>query len=65
MPKMKPNSGIKKRVKVTGTGKIVHAHGRRRTHLQQKSASGASRRQDSNQPLAKADVARVKKLLGK
>ena len=65
MPKMKPNSGIKKRVKVTGSGKLMHGHGRRRTHLQQKSGSGASRRQDADQPVAKADVPRVKKLLGK
>ncbi|UYM05217.1 large ribosomal subunit protein bL35 [Solicola gregarius] len=65
MPKMKPNSGIKKRVKVTGTGKLMHAHGRRRTHLQQKSGSGAARREDANQPISKADAPRVKKLLGK
>ena len=65
MPKMKPNSGIKKRVKVTGSGKIMHAHGRRRTHLQQKSASGTSRRQDADQQISKADAPRVKKLLGK
>ncbi|HLR84081.1 MAG TPA: bL35 family ribosomal protein [Nocardioidaceae bacterium] len=62
---MKPNSGIKKRVKVTGSGKLMHAHGRRRTHLQQKSNTGASRRPDADRPVAKADVARVKKLLGK
>jgi large subunit ribosomal protein L35 len=30
MPKMKPNKGVKKRVKVTGTGKVIgHRSGRR------------------------------------
>ncbi|MGH3359949.1 MAG: 50S ribosomal protein L35, partial [Nocardioidaceae bacterium] len=39
---MKPNWGMKKRVKVTGTGKLMHGHGRRRTHLLQKQKSGAA-----------------------
>ncbi|MEJ7756116.1 MAG: translation initiation factor IF-3 [Nocardioidaceae bacterium] len=43
MPKMKSNSGIKKRVKITGTGKLMHEKGRRRTHLMQKQSSGRSR----------------------
>lgn len=65
MPKMKPNSGMKKRVKVTGSGKLMHGKGRRRTHLLQKSGSGAARREDANQAVSKADAPRVKRLLGK
>lgn len=65
MPKMKSNSGIKKRVKVTGTGKLLHSHGRRRTHMMQKQNSSRSRLDGGMVPIAKADVKRVKKLLGK
>lgn len=65
MPKMKSNSGMKKRVKITGSGKLLHAHGRRRTHLMQKQNSGRSRLDGGVVPIAKADIKRVKKLLGK
>jgi len=65
MPKMKSSSGIKKRVKITGTGKLMHEKGRRRTHLMQKQSSGRSRLDGGMVPIAKADRKRVKKLLGK
>ncbi len=65
MPKMKSNSGIKKRIKITGTGKLMHAHGRRRTHLMQKKNSARSRLDSGLAPIAKADIKRVKKLLGR
>ena len=65
MPKMKSNSGMKKRIKVTGTGKLLHAKGRRRTHLMQKQNSGRSRLDGGLSLIAKADVKRVKKLLGR
>ncbi|MFY0406028.1 large ribosomal subunit protein bL35 [Solicola sp. PLA-1-18] len=65
MPKFKPKSGMKKRVKLTGTGKIMHATGSRRTHLLQKKSSGASRLDGGWTELSKADTKRVKKLLGK
>ena len=35
MPKNKTHSGIKKRVKVTGSGKIMHAGSAKRHHLEQ------------------------------
>lgn len=65
MPKMKSHSGMKKRVKRTATGKLLHQHGRRRTHLMQKKSSGRSRLDDSTAPVSKADAKRVRKLLGK
>jgi len=65
MPKMKSHSGMKKRVKRTGTGKLLHQHGRRRTHLMQKKSTGRSRLDDSNVSVSKADAKRVRKLLGK
>ncbi len=37
MPKMKTNSGAKKRFKVTGTGKIVHKKAGKRHNLGKKS----------------------------
>ncbi len=36
MPKMKTNSGAKKRLKVTGTGKIVHKQAGKRHNLGKK-----------------------------
>ncbi len=39
MPKMKTNSGAKKRFKVTGTGKIVHKQAGKRHNLGKKSQS--------------------------
>ena len=37
MPKMKTNSGAKKRFKVTGTGKVVHKQAGKRHNLGRKS----------------------------
>ncbi|MDX2082641.1 MAG: 50S ribosomal protein L35 [Rickettsiales bacterium] len=39
MPKMKTNSGAKKRFKVTGSGKIVHKQAGKRHNLGKKSQS--------------------------
>jgi large subunit ribosomal protein L35 len=39
MPKMKTNSGAKKRFKVTGTGKVVHKQAGKRHNLDRKSQS--------------------------
>lgn len=37
MPKMKTNSGAKKRLKVTGTGKVLHKQAGKRHNLGKKS----------------------------
>lgn len=39
MPKLKPHRGIKKRVKITKTGKIVRRHASGNHFLEKKSAS--------------------------
>lgn len=63
MPKQKTHSGIKKKVRVTGSGKIVHAGSGKRHHLE-KQPTRQTRRADGMHVLAKADVPRVKRMLG-
>lgn len=63
MPKQKTHSGIKKRVRVTGSGKIVHA-GSGKRHNMEKKATKVTRRADGMHVLADVDVPRVKRMLG-
>jgi large subunit ribosomal protein L35 len=63
MPKNKTHSGMKKRVKVTGTGKLTHAGSGKRHNLESKPTS-RTRRLDGAKEIAKVDVPRVKRLLG-
>ncbi len=63
MPKNKTHSGIKKKVRLTGTGKIVHAGSGKRHHLEHKPTKH-TRRVDGMHQLAAADVPRVKRMLG-
>jgi large subunit ribosomal protein L35 len=64
MPKNKTHSGTKKRFRVTGTGKLMReqAYGR---HLNENKSSRRARRLNQDQVVTKADVKRVKKLLGR
>ncbi|MCW3842850.1 MULTISPECIES: 50S ribosomal protein L35 [Micromonospora] len=64
MPKMKSHTGMGKRVKVTGKGKIVAQQAGLRHNLEKK-ASTQTRRLTGTVELAKADVKRIKKLLGR
>ena len=64
MPKNKTHSGISKRVKVTGSGKITHEQTNRRHNFEHKPSS-RTRRLEGDKLLAPADVKRVKKLLGR
>lgn len=64
MPKMKTNSGAKKRFRITGTGKIVHRKAGK-GHLNEHKKSTRIRRITGTAPLAKADVRRARRLLGK
>ncbi|MBM0225322.1 MULTISPECIES: 50S ribosomal protein L35 [Micromonospora] len=64
MPKMKSHTGTGKRVKVTGTGKIVAQQAGLRHKLEKKSSTH-TRRLTGTVELAKADVKRIKKLLGR
>ncbi|GIE89242.1 50S ribosomal protein L35 [Actinoplanes regularis] len=64
MPKMKSHTGMGKRVKVTGKGKIVRELTGKR-HLLEHKSSHVTRRMTGTVVVAKADTARVKKLLGR
>jgi large subunit ribosomal protein L35 len=63
MPKMKTHRGTKKRVKVTGTGKLMHERTNRRHRLEVKS-SRRSRRLAVDAELAPGDAKKAKRLLG-
>jgi ribosomal protein L35 len=63
MPKMKTHSGMKKRVKVTGSGKLLVQRAGKR-HLLEHKSSRVTRRLSGTQTLSPADAPRVKKLLG-
>jgi large subunit ribosomal protein L35 len=64
MPKNKTHSGIAKRVKVTGRGKLLRQQAGLRHRLEVKS-SKETRDLSGVVPVDKADVKRVKKLLGR
>jgi large subunit ribosomal protein L35 len=64
MPKNKTHSGTKKRVKVTGTGKLLAQHAGMR-HKLEKKPSTLTRRLTGVKEIAAPDAPRVKKLLGR
>jgi large subunit ribosomal protein L35 len=64
MPKNKTHSGMKKRVKVTGSGKLLTERAGKR-HLLEHKSSKVTRRLTGTEELAKSDVSRVKRLLGR
>jgi large subunit ribosomal protein L35 len=64
MPKMKPHTGMGKRVRVTGSGRIVSEQVGKRHRLEHKS-SRVTRRMTGVVEVAKADVRRIRKLLGR
>lgn len=64
VPKTKSHSGMKKRVRVTGRGKILKAQAGKR-HLLEHKPSTRTRRLTGTVEVAKADAKRVKKLLGR
>jgi large subunit ribosomal protein L35 len=64
MPKMKTHTGMAKRVKVTGRGKLVAQQAGLRHHLEVKS-SRVTRRLTGTVELSAADRKRVNKLLGR
>ena len=63
MPKNKSHSGMSKRIRVTGTGKLVHAQANRR-HLLEHKSSVRTRRLALDVEVAPADAKRVRRLLG-
>jgi len=64
MPKMKSHTGMGKRVKVTGKGKILRQQAGLRHRLEVKS-SRETRDLSGTVEVSKADVKRVKKMLGR
>ncbi|MEU4448507.1 50S ribosomal protein L35 [Actinosynnema sp. NPDC050801] len=63
MPKNKSHSGTSKRVKVTGSGKLIREKTGKRHKLEKKS-SKLTRRLSGTTDVSKHDVPRLKKLLG-
>jgi large subunit ribosomal protein L35 len=61
---MKSHTGMGKRVKLTGKGKIVREQAGKR-HLLEGKSSRVTRRMTGTVEVAKADLKRVKKLLGR
>ena len=64
MPKNKTHSGAKKRFQVTGSGKVLREQANRRHLLEDKSSTRTRRLAADVVEPPKADVKRVKKLLG-
>ena len=62
MPKMKSNSGAKKRFRFTGTGKVKYKKAFR-NHILTKKRTKVKRKMRQGGIMAKADTAQVKKLL--
>jgi large subunit ribosomal protein L35 len=61
---MKSHTGMGKRVRVTGTGKVVSEQAGKR-HLLEGKSSRRTRRLTGKVVLTKADTRRIKKLLGR
>jgi large subunit ribosomal protein L35 len=64
MPKMKSHTGMGKRVRVTGRGKVV-AQQAGLVHKLEKKSSTRKRRLSGRVEVAKVDVKRIKRLLGR
>jgi large subunit ribosomal protein L35 len=64
MPKNKTHSGMKKRVKVTGSGKLLTQRAGMR-HLLERKPSRLTRRLSGTEEISAADRPRVKKMLGR
>jgi large subunit ribosomal protein L35 len=63
MPKMKTHSGAKKRLRVTGTGKIMRRRANRQHYFEHK-PSTRTRRLSNEVEVSSADKKIAKKLLG-
>jgi large subunit ribosomal protein L35 len=63
MPKNKTHSGARKRLKVTGSGKVLRQKTGLR-HKLEKKPSKVTRRLSGTVEIAKSDVRRAKRLLG-
>ena len=59
MPKVKTNSGAKKRFALTGTGKIKRKHAFK-SHILTKKSPKRKRRLGKDAPISKAETRRIK-----
>jgi large subunit ribosomal protein L35 len=64
MPKMKSHTGMGKRVRITGRGKIMAQQAGMRHHLESK-PSTRTRRLAGLVELSKVDAKRIRRLLGR
>ncbi len=64
MPKMKSNSGAKKRFKLTGTGKIKRKKAFKR-HILTKKSSKTKRKLGQTTLVSEADAPRIKEMISK
>jgi large subunit ribosomal protein L35 len=64
MPKNKTHSGTKKRFRLTGSGKVMREQANRR-HLFEGKPSTRTRRLALDVETSRADIKKVKRLLGK
>ncbi|MCO1581786.1 MULTISPECIES: 50S ribosomal protein L35 [unclassified Crossiella] len=63
MPKQKTHKGTSKRIRVTGSGKLMREKTGRRHKLERKS-SQLTRRLEGTEVVSKNDAPRLKRLLG-
>jgi len=63
MPKMKTHNGTRKRVRVTGSGKLRRQMTGRR-HRMEKKSSRVTRRLEGTTEVSKTEAGRLKRLLG-
>ena len=63
MPKMKTNSAASKRVRVTGSGKLMHRKAGK-MHLNEHKPTTRTRPLDGDAVVAKGDAKKARKLLG-
>ena len=64
MPKMKSHSGTGKRVRITGSGKLLRQKAGKRHNLEKK-PSTRTRRMTGTVEVSSADAKKVKRLLGR
>jgi large subunit ribosomal protein L35 len=63
MPKQKTHSGAKKRIKITGSGRLLREKAGKR-HLLERKPSKLTRRLTGTTEVAPSDAKKMKKLLG-
>jgi large subunit ribosomal protein L35 len=63
VPKLKTQKGISKRIRVTGTGKLMRASSQK-SHLLEHKSQKRKRNFENEQPVSKADRKTVRRALG-